>query len=379
MNQALTFSHKLSLAVSLLTCAICVGLMFIAGTPQVAELFDINDTYVREARFWERRDLGVQCTLCPHDCYLTEGARGKCRVRVNRGATLYTLVYNQAVSANIDPIEKKPVFHMLPASSILSISTVGCPLTCSFCQNWSLSQIYPEEVQTDTVLTPEAVVAAALRAKTPSIAYTYGEPVIFYEYMYDIARLAKENGLKNVMVTSGYFNPEPLREIAPLFDVVKVDLKGISPEFYREEVGGYLEAVLESLKVLKASGTMVEVVNLVVPRRNDSQEDISKLSRWVLENLGPDTPLFFSRFHPAYRLTNLPATPLQTLERARDDAMQIGLNFVYIGNVPGHPAEDTYCPDCGRVLIDRQGYWVKINVLHAGRCPDCDRVIPGVW
>ena len=371
--------QKINLALSLAVLGIFMALLFVSGSSRIFSFININETYVKEASFWEKKDLGVQCTLCPSNCFLQEGTKGLCRVRMNRGNKLYTQVYNQPVSINVDPIEKKPIFHMLPGSTILSISTVGCPLACTFCQNWTISQEYPEKTAAPHLMTPAEIVQLALDNQIPSIAFTYGEPIIYYEYMRDVAQLARQKGLSNVMVTSGYINPKPLLEIAQYFDVVKVDLKGIDQEFYRQEVGGYLDSVLDTLALLKKLNILVEVVNLVVPGRNDSDGDIDKLSKWVREKMGQDTPLFFSRFHPDYKLSNLPATPLQTLEHARDIAIKNGLQFVYLGNVPGHAGENTYCPEDGTLLIERNGYQILQNNLKDGKCPVCGKKIPGFW
>ena len=378
-NNNLNFIEKSGVAVSFIVLAVLLVTFAIAKTPYVLSLVKENDAYVKEASYWHKEDLGVKCELCPNNCYLAEGQRGLCKVRINKSNTLYTEVYNQPVSTHIDPIEKKPVFHMLPGSVILSLSTVGCPLKCSFCQNWSLSQAYPEEVKDNEIITPEDIVKLALARKIPSVAYTYGEPVAYYEYMRDTAKLAHEKGLRNVMVTSGFINEKPLLEIVKYFDVIKVDLKGMSEQFYKNEVGGYLQSVLNTLKTLKKANVLVEVVNLVVPNRNDGEEDLNKLSKWIYENLGPDTPLFFTRFHPDYKLSNLPPTPVKTLERAREIALGNGLNFVYIGNVPGNEGENTYCPDCKTMLIEREGYLIKRNILINCHCPVCNRNIPGIW
>jgi pyruvate formate lyase activating enzyme len=361
---------------------------------------------VQPARYWRTVCAGVQCTLCPFRCFLPEGARGRCRVRMNVAGQLVTLVYASPVSVHIDPMEKKPVFHMLPGSMIYSLATVGCNLKCDFCQNWEISQSYPEQVREGTViprevrfngfsggqptfalrqdvariLTPEEVVQAALATGCRSIAYTYSEPVVFFEYVLATAKLAKAKGLRNVMVSGGYIEPEPLAELAPYFDVVKVDLKGFNEDFYRSVVGGELRFVLRTLIELKKRKVLTEVVNLVVPTLNDRDADFRVMTRWVHENLGADTPLFFSRFMPQYRLQNLPDTPVDTLERAWHIAQREGLHYVYVGNVPGHPGESTYCPRCGHVLIRRQGYAILENHIGKdGKCPYCGKKIPGIW
>ena len=327
-------------------------------------------------------------------------------MRMNVGGRLVTLVHSSPVTVHIDPIEKKPVFHLLPGTAIYSLATVGCNLRCDFCQNWEISQAYPEQVREGAVipreiqfagfsggqptfqvrqdiartLSPDEVVAAALATHCRSIAYTYSEPTVFFEYVLETAKLAKAKGLKNVLVSGGYIEPEPLAELAPYFDVVKIDLKGFDEGFYRRVVGGELRYVLRTLVELRRHKVLTEVVNLVVPTLNDRDADFRAMARWIRENLGPDTPLFFSRFTPQYRLQNLPATPVETLERAWRIAQSEGLNYVYIGNVPGHPAESTYCPACRHILIRRYGFTILENHIGPdGRCPYCGKKIPGVW
>ncbi len=366
---------------NIILCVIIVSIIAVYPPPQtVSRIIPIDGIRVRQAD-WEKQDcLGVQCDLCPFRCFLPEGSRGICRVRMNVGGRLMTLVYGQPVSVHIDPIEKKPVYHMLPGSSIFSIATVGCNLRCSFCQNWEISQSYPEEAKAGgQILSPEQVVNAAIANNCNSIAYTYSEPAVFYEYVLDIARLAKQKGLRNVLVSAGYINLEPLRELAPYFDVIKIDLKGFNGQFYRKVVGGDLKYVLATLKELHSLGVLTEVVNLVVPGLNDDLQEITRMCKWIYDNLGPDTPLFFSRFTPQYKLGNLPATPIETLEKARKIAMEAGLKYVYIGNVPGHPGESTYCPGCGKILIHRYGYEILENNIKNGKCIFCGKKIPGIW
>lgn len=334
---------------------------------------------MRKARWWKSACAGVQCTLCPFECFLPEGQRGICNVRQNVGGQLQTLVYAQPVSIHIDPIEKKPVYHMLPGTKAFSIATVGCNLKCDFCQNWEISQALPEHA-VGKVYTPEQIVQGALASGSQSIAYTYAEPVVFYEYVYDTAVLAKQHGLYNVIVSAGYINPEPLRELAPLLDVVKIDLKGFNEKFYRKTVKGELRFVLRTLTELRRLNKFVEVVNLVIPGMNDDAREIRKMCRWINQEMGPDTPLFFSRFTPNYRLQNLPPTPVETLERAYTIAKEEGLRYVYIGNVPGHPTESTFCPTCDRVMVRRYGYAIKeYNLEPGGFCPFDKTRIPGIW
>lgn len=369
------------LILNIIFCIAVVSLIAVYPPPQtVSSIFKIDGARIRQAE-WESQDcLGVQCELCPFRCFLPEGSRGICRVRMNVAGRLKTLVYGQPVSVHIDPIEKKPVYHILPGSNIYSLATVGCNLKCSFCQNWEISQAYPEQAKAGgQIMTPEQVVEGAITSNCDSIAYTYSEPVVFYEYVLDIARLAKEKGLKNVLVSAGYINREPLRKLAPYFDVIKIDLKGFNEQFYRKVVGGQLKYVLETLKELHRLEVLTEVVNLVVPGLNDDLQEIARMCKWIYDNLGPDTPLFFSRFSSQYKLGNLPATPIETLEKARKIAMDAGLRFVYIGNVPGHSGENTYCPGCGKILIHRYGYAVLENNIKSGRCVSCGKEIPGIW
>ncbi|MFH1825445.1 MAG: AmmeMemoRadiSam system radical SAM enzyme [Candidatus Firestonebacteria bacterium] len=336
-------------------------------------------TFTYEAKYWKKIDNDVQCLLCPFRCVLKDGQKGNCRVRINIKGKLYTLVYGRVVAKNVDPIEKKPVFHMLPGTTAYSIATVGCNLRCKFCQNWQISQSNPEEVNSE-YLSPQDVVLNAIKLNCKSIAYTYSEPVVFYEYVLDTAKLAKKNGLKNILVTGGFINPEPLKELLQYFDVIKVDLKGFNEKFYEEVVSGDLQCVLNTLLTIKKnSKVIIEVVNLVVPGLNDSFTDIKKMCKWIKENLGSDTPLFFSKFYPNYKLRNLPETPILTLEKCRDIALKEGLNYVYIGNVVGHPGESTYCPKCKKNLIKRLGYDVLENNIVKGKCKFCGNKIPGIW
>jgi len=320
----------------------------------------------------------VRCLLCPKECELGEGERGNCRVRINLYGKLQTLVYGAAVAANIDPIEKKPIYHMLPGSGAFSIATAGCNLHCKFCQNWEISQMEPEEVK-NFPLSPEAVVYNALAGGCRSIAYTYSEPTIFYEYMMDTASFAREKALKNLMITAGFIKPGPLRELCRVIDGANVDLKGFTEQYYRDICDGELKPVMRSLEIIREEGVWLEITNLIVPTLNDDMRLIADMCCWIRDALGEDTVLHFSRFFPMYRLKNLPPTPVETLEMARKVAMDTGLRYVYTGNVPGHSGESTYCPGCGQTLIKRYGFWVAQNNIRNGRCSRCGEVIPGVW
>jgi len=299
-------------------------------------------------------------------------------VRINIDGVLRTVVYGRPCSIYGDPIEKKPLFHFLPGTEILSIATVGCNLHCRNCQNWEISQANPEE-SVAYPLEPTSLVKAAIEQKYPSIAYTYTDPVIFYEYTYDSAKLAKNSGIRNVLVTAGYINQKPWKELLPFIDAANIDLKGINNDFYVNVCSGTLKPVQDAMVTAKAMGVMVEVTNLIIPTLNDSDNDIQKLCKWVAENLGTETPMHFSRFFPRYKMRNLPPTPSSTLDRARQIAMAEGLHYVYIGNIRSMEGQNTYCPKCHRLLIRRSGYTILENNLKEGQCPECGHNIYGVW
>ena len=320
----------------------------------------------------------VRCALCPHRCILADGERGTCRVRENRAGRLYSMVYGNPCAINIDPIEKKPFYHFLPTAAAFSIATAGCNLRCLYCQNWTISQVPPEETETAD-LPPEGVVAAALKSKLPVIAYTYTEPTIYFEYMVAMARLAREAGLRNVVISAGFINPEPLRELCAAVDAIKIDLKGYDEEFYRKVCSAELKPVLEAIQTIYQAGVHLEIVNLVVPSLNDRLDQLRALSRWMAREISPDVPLHFSRFQPQYKLTNLPPTPIETLEKARETALEEGMRFVYVGNVPGHPGDNTYCPRCSKPIIARKGFAVTEYHLRGNSCAYCGAAIPGVW
>ena len=334
----------------------------------------------KEAYFYEQlENRAVQCQLCPRFCVIQAGKRGFCRVRENRNGKLFSLVYAKPCAVHIDPIEKKPLFHFLPASQAFSIATVGCNLKCVFCQNWHISQASPEEVNY-TYLEPKELIEKIIESGAPIIAYTYTEPVIFYEYMLDTAKLARAHGIKNVMHSAGHINEEPLRQICKYLDAANIDLKGFSQKFYNEMTLGNLDSVLKTLKILKEEGVWLEITNLIIPGYNDDNETLVKMSLWIKENLGEEVPVHFSRFWPMYKLLSLTPTPIETLERARRIALDCGLKYVYIGNIPGHEAEDTYCPHCGRAVIKRSGYTIlEVNLDEEGRCKFCQEKISGVW
>ena len=319
----------------------------------------------------------VQCELCPNGCVLDEGQHSKCRARMNKGGVLYSLVYGKPCAVHVDPIEKKPFSHFLPGTTAFSIATAGCVLSCKFCQNWQISQARPED--TDTYdLPPDEVVRKAMFYECRSISYTYTEPTVFYEYMYDTAVIAKKYGIKNTMHSCGYINEKPLRKLSKYMNAANIDLKGFTEDFYNRICNGSLKPVLNSLVVLKQEGVWLEITNLVLPTLNDDMKTIREMSKWIKKNLGVDTPIHFSRFYPQYKLDNLPPTPLETITEARKTAMDVGLKYVYIGNIR-HEGENTYCPRCKKMLIEREGYFVKQNNIANGKCKFCSASIAGVW
>lgn len=322
--------------------------------------------------------MTAQCELCPKMCLIEPGQSGECRVRINIDGVLRTVVYGYPCSINIDPIEKKPLFHFLPGTQILSIATVGCNFHCLNCQNWNISQANPEDTPA-YIAPPKKLIDITKDNRCPSLAYTYSEPVIYYEYTYDTAKLAREANIRNVLVTAGYINEEPWEKLLKYIDAANIDLKFISDDLYRRICSGTLKPVQNALVTAKAIGVLVEVTNLVIPTLNDKPEQIRELARWVKANMGSDTPLHFSGFHPQYKMQHLPPTSLTKLEEAREIAIIEGLDHVYIGNVRSKEGENTYCPGCKRALIERRGYFILQNRLTNGRCPDCNKEIYGVW
>ncbi|WP_407356087.1 AmmeMemoRadiSam system radical SAM enzyme [Methanolobus sp. WCC5] len=327
---------------------------------------------IREAILYDRLDDGkVQCKLCSHRCRISSGKRGFCRVRENREGILYTLNYNVVSSEALDPIEKKPLFHFYPGSLVYSLGTIGCNFRCKHCQNWTISQIDVDEANA-IEMSARTAVQRAVASGARAIAWTYNEPTIWFEYTYDCARLAKDAGLATVYVTNGYITREGLEMIAPYLDAFRVDIKAFTDKFYREIASAKLAPVLESAKLARELGMHVEIVNLVIPTLNDSMEEIREMTVWIRENLGEDTPVHFTRFHPYYKLQDIPPTPLKTLEDALNIAKETGLRYVYLGNVPGTGHEDTFCPKCGELLIKRGTFSIEVNRLTEGQtCPRC--------
>ncbi|NQT33134.1 MAG: AmmeMemoRadiSam system radical SAM enzyme, partial [Candidatus Omnitrophica bacterium] len=335
---------------------------------------------MHEALFYRKMgDEAVQCGLCINRRTLSNGQRGFCRVREPVNGKLYSLVYELICSSHIDPIEKKPMFHLLPGSKSFSIATAGCNSRCKFCQNWTISQRPPEET-TNHRLSTEGVVATAVGNGCKSIAYTYTEPIAFYEYSLDAAKLAKKKGIYNIWVTGGKINPEPLKHACKYIDAANVDFKGFDNNYLREVCAQELDNILEAMVIMKNEGVWMELTNLIVPTLNDDMKVIRQMVKWIKTNLGPDVPLHFSRFWPQYKLRSLYPTPLETLKRAREIALEEGLHYVYVGNVPDIVTASTTCPGCGKIVIKRQGYSVLENKVSSnGTCKMCGHKIAGIW
>ncbi len=320
----------------------------------------------------------VQCNLCSHRCNIADSKRGICGVRENQSGTLYSLVYSKAISAHLDPIEKKPLYHFYPGTSSYSIATVGCNMRCGNCQNSDISQMPRDQNRIwGQNYAPGVVVSDAQRAGARTIAYTYTEPTIFFEYAYDTAKHATEKDIKNIFVTNGYMTPEALQTINPYLDAANVDLKSFSDKFYRENCGARLEPVLDTLKLMKKLGIWVEVTTLIIPTMNDTDEELRQIAEFVL-SLGAGTPWHISAFHPTYQLTSLSRTPVKTLHKAREIGLDVGLRYVYCGNVPGDEGENTYCYNCGKILINRFGYRIIQNHIEEEKCSYCGVDVDGI-
>jgi pyruvate formate lyase activating enzyme len=323
-------------------------------------------------------DQSVVCGICPHGCVLEKQDRGICRSKVNINGKLYSLAYGNPCSVNIDPVEKKPLFHFHPRSTNLSIAAAGCNFRCLNCQNWEISQVYPESLRTYELF-PAQVVEKAIEVKAEAVAYTYSEAISYFEYMIDTARVAHEKGLYNLWISNGYINPAPLDVLCDVLDAANINLKCFSDDVYRKLNGGRLGPVLETFKALHKRNVHFEITTLMVPGYVDDPEIFSAMCRWIIENLGPDYPLHLLRFFPRYKLDRLPPTPVATLTEFRQFAMKKGIRYVYVGNVPGHEGNHTYCHHCGKLLIERQGYLIKTYDLEKNICKHCKTVIPGRW
>jgi pyruvate formate lyase activating enzyme len=320
----------------------------------------------------------VKCLLCAQGCLIKENEHGKCRARINFKGELHSLVYGRPIAIHIDPIEKKPFYHFLPGSEAYSLATAGCPLSCMFCQNWEISQSSPEDNQVKFT-PPTEIVNNSKQKNVPVIAFTYNEPTTFFEYIIDIAREAKKQNIRSVLVSCGFMNSEPLKELCDVLDAIKIDLKGYSENFYKNVCSASLSPVLRTIKQIAKSKTHLEIVNLVVPTLNDSEKMMSELVNWIANEIGNDVPIHFTRFHPDYKLLNLPPTPISTLEHLREMAMNKGIHYAFVGNVPGHEGNHSYCPSCRKAIIKRSGFFVTENNIKNGKCGFCGTVIAGVW
>ncbi|MDI6641728.1 MAG: AmmeMemoRadiSam system radical SAM enzyme, partial [Elusimicrobiota bacterium] len=351
------------------------------ATPKVLQKYTDVKPSPKEAMFYEQLPQKiVKCHLCPWECTLKPAERGICGVRENTEGKLITLSYARPCTVtSLDPIEKKPFYHFLPGLRTLSLATAGCNFGCKYCQNWSISQMKPEEIDS-YYLPPEGIIRLAERSNTKIISFTYSEPVVFYEYMLETAKLARQKEIKSVVVTNGYINPEPLKLLCKYVTAIKIDLKAFNEKFYKEVVEGRLQPVLNTIKTIKEEKVHLEIVYLVIPTLNDNPEEIRQMCLWLKENVGSEVPLHFSRFFPHYKMQNYPLTPVKTVENLREVALKAGMKYVYVGNVqPGHPGGSTYCHKCNHLLISRIGYQILGNNVVDGKCKFCGAKIYGVW
>jgi len=365
------------------SCGIALGFShleamgkLISGIPSLPD--DKLWKWSREAMHYIETPRGIKCKLCPQACELKEGETGDCRTRMVKDNKLHTIAYGNPCAVHIDPIEKKPLYHFLPSTTAFSIATAGCNLACLNCQNWNISQASPKDTRNYDLM-PDKTLKECIKNDCASIAYTYSDPIAFYEYTFDTAMVARQEGIKNVFISAGYIHETPLREIARYLDGANIDLKSFENEIYEMLNAGTLEPVLDTLRILRDEGVWLEITNLVVPTWTDDMDMIRQMCAWLVSNGFEDTPLHFSRFHPMYKLTNLPATPRNTLVEARQIAISEGMHYVYIGNVPGSEAENTICHHCGEIAIERKGYTILQNNTTDGKCDGCGGLIPGVW
>ncbi len=334
----------------------------------------------KEAMLYDPLEGGrVQCQLCNHRCIISPSKRGICGVRENREGKLYSLVFGRVVSMNVDPVEKKPLFHLFPGSSSFSIATVGCNFHCLQCQNYGISQMPADEGRIEgSIVPPSKIVSLAKQYNCQSISYTYTEPTVYFEYAYETAILASKEGIKNIFVTNGYMSEEAVKKIHPYLDAANVDLKSFQDKFYKEVCGARLNPVLENLRLMRSLGIWVEVTTLVIPTLNDTDKEFEEIAKFIL-SLGEEVPWHISAFYPTYKMKNLPRTPPSTLHRAREIGIKAGLFYVYCGNIPGRGGEDTFCPVCGKKLIERIGFQVVKNDVIKGECRHCHTRIAGLW
>lgn len=362
-------------ACGFLHCSLSPGLN---GYYPSNQMIKADNKGIREAKYYKKLPSNkVECLLCPHQCKIADLERGTCGVRENREGKYYTLVYGNLCSMNVDPIEKKPLYHYYPNSSSLSVATAGCNFFCRFCQNWEMSQKRPEQVKSAYV-SPVNLVKLAGQKNCKTIAHTYTEPVIFTEYVLDCAMEGKEKGIANIMISNGFINKEPMKDLCKFLGAVKIDLKAFTEEFYVKQCSGNLKPVLDILLLLKGEGIWFEIVVLIIPGLNDSKKELEKMTKWIYKELGGDVPLHFSRYYPTFMMKNIPPTPENTLFTARKIAVDNGIKFAYIGNIL-NKFSHTYCPSCNRILIERYGYSTIIKGLNKNRCKYCNELIPGMF
>jgi pyruvate formate lyase activating enzyme len=359
--------------------AFSAGIICLPCLPKLSSLAaEQKGIYKRIAMYQEETARGIMCRICPNECVLKEGELSKCNNRKVYNNKLYTLAYGNPCSVNVDPMEKKPLYHFLPGSRAYSIATAGCNLVCLNCQNWTISQTSPDKTR-NFDLKPEEVVEDCIRNNCRSIAYTYTEPTTFYEYTFETATLARKAGIKNIIKSNGYINPEPLKKLCSVIDAANIDLKTFDESTYLRLTGGKLQPVLDSLKIYKDLGVWLEITNLIVPTWSDNPYEIRKMCRWLSDNGFKNNPVHFSRFHPLYKLEQLPPTPIELLNKAWKIATEEGLKYVYTGNAPGNEKSNTICPSCKSINIERLGFRVVTNTIRDGKCSKCGQTIDGVW
>jgi pyruvate formate lyase activating enzyme len=349
-----------------------------SGAEPVMPIPVVGKKWMREVMFYTSTPKGLKCLTCPNECDIKEGETGDCHNHLNKDGKLYSIAYGNPCAVHIDPIEKKPLLHFLPGSKAFSVATAGCNLACLKCQNWTISQKSPNDTENYDLL-PDKLVEVCIKNQCESVAYTYSEPITFYEYTYDSSVLARQSGIKNVFKSAGYINRDPLLKLCKTIDAANIDLKSFSDEIYMKLSAGKLQPVLDTLITIKNEGVWLEITNLVVPSWTDDPEMIKRMCGWLAKNGFTETPLHFSRFQPTYKLTQLPPTPVAVLKNARQIALNEGLKYVYIGNVPGESFENTVCPKCGKVVVERKGYTIVQKNITGGKCGFCQSPVAGVW
>jgi len=360
--------------------AICAGGMYCSGFINLVKGSESSDLWKwsREAIFYDETPRGVKCGICPNECTLKPGETSTCHNRVNHKGKLYSIAYGNPCAVHIDPIEKKPLLHFLPKSTAFSIATAGCNMACLNCQNWEISQKSPKETS-NLDLMPEKVVEECIKNGCQSIAYTYSEPISFFEYVFDTAKIARSKGIKNVFISNGYINDEPLKALAPYLDGANINLKSFSNDIYLKLNAGKLQPILNTLKTLKDNNVWLEITNLIIPSWTDDFEMIKKMCDWLADNGFSENPLHFNRFFPLYKLTQLPQTPINTLIKAKEIAVKAGLKYIYVGNIPSEGFENTICPSCKKMVVARRGYSILSMQIENGKCKYCGAKINGVW